>query len=186
MRATCINQPEGMQPLHPVISSIQVCWSRPAAEWIKLNTDGAFEAHSKMGGAGFVLRNSAARCLLAGCRFLLAGSSWANEFLAVKEEISAAIQLGVNKLLIETDAGWIVKVLNKEEESPPWFLLNFLREIFALLNLIIEWRVINTFGEGNQCAHCLLLLLKGPNQITFGCRIDILTFTVFCAWMSKL
>ncbi|RZR86419.1 hypothetical protein BHM03_00013618 [Ensete ventricosum] len=141
-----------MQTLHSVISSIQVCWSRPAEDWIKLNTDGVFEAHSKMGGVGFALRNSAATCLLAGCTFLLAGSSWENKFLAVKEEILAAIQLGVNKLLIETDAAWITEVLNKEE-SPPWFLLNFLCEFFALLNLITKWRVIHTFGEGNQCAH---------------------------------
>lgn len=156
---SCISQTKGVQSLQLVISSIQVCWSCPAVEWIKLNTDGAFDAQSKMGGEGFVLRNSAARYLFAGCIFLYVGRSWVNIILAVKEGILAATQLGVNKLIIEIDAECIVKVLNKEE-PPPWFLLNSLREIFALLNMIVEWRVIHTFREGNQCAHWLASFAK--------------------------
>ncbi|CAL9082057.1 unnamed protein product [Musa acuminata var. zebrina] len=44
--SSTVTRPAEMQPLQLGISSIQVCWSRPAAEWIKLNMDGAFEAIS--------------------------------------------------------------------------------------------------------------------------------------------
>lgn len=123
----------------------------------------SFRSTFKDGGVGFVLRDSTARWLFAGCRFIQDGNSWANELLAVKDGLLAATQLGVNKLIIETNAEQTVKVL-KEEEPPPWFLLHFLHENFVLLDLFVEWRVLHTFRERNQCAHWLASFAKRSKE----------------------
>lgn len=71
----------------------------------------------------------------------------------------ATIHLSVNELMIEADIAWIAEALNKEK-PPSWFLLSPLRECFTLLNLIVEWRVIHTFREGNQYPTDLSLVPK--------------------------
>ncbi|THU63938.1 hypothetical protein C4D60_Mb01t21120 [Musa balbisiana] len=96
--SSIVNRPAGMQPLQLGISSIQVCWSCPAAEWIKLNMDGLLRPFHSLEVQ--VLCLEIARLAV----FLLA-----------------------------------VRVLNKEDPLP-WFFYS-LREIFALLDLIVEWRV---------------------------------------------
>lgn len=143
----------------------------------------SFRSTFKDGRCGFCARDSTARWLFAGCRFIQDGNSWANELLAVKDGLLAATQLGGNKLIIETNAEWIVKVL--KEEPPPWFL-NFLHEIFVLLDLFIEWRVLHTFRDGNQCARWLASFAKRSKEDSVGCRISILTSSLFCAPMSML
>lgn len=115
--SSIVNRPAGMQPLQLGISSIQVCWSCPAAEWIKLNMDGLLRPFHSLEVQ--VLCLEIARLAV----FLLA-----------------------------------VRVLNKEDPLP-WFFYS-LREIFALLDLIVEWRVTHVFREGHQCFHWFVSFAK--------------------------
>lgn len=65
--------------------------------------------------------------------------------MAIKKGVEAVIELGVTEHFTETNAEWIVNVL--EEEPPHWFLTNPIRDLFAALPFFCR--------EGNRCAHWL-------------------------------
>jgi ribonuclease HI len=92
-----------------------LCWTKPAAGWCKLNTDGSFDANGKA-GAGMLARDSNGEIIFSACRQLLhCKDPFAAELLAVLEGVSLALHWCNSPLDIEVDCLEIVKALNQEE-----------------------------------------------------------------------
>ena len=88
-------------------------WSRPAAGWNKLNTDGAYKEDEGIGGAGMILRNSEGHIIFASCRFLhTCSSALEAEVSACAEGIALALEWSTEPFTIESDCSVAVNMLS--------------------------------------------------------------------------
>ncbi|CAN6564467.1 unnamed protein product [Malus baccata var. baccata] len=90
-------------------------WTKPEFGFIKVNTDAAWCKNTLRMGVGWVCRDFAGVLQAAGgagtgfCHSAAAGEAY-----AIPEAILACISLGFNKIIIESDAMVIIKMLRKE------------------------------------------------------------------------
>ncbi|KAE8801666.1 hypothetical protein D1007_22698 [Hordeum vulgare] len=91
-------------------------WERPVTEMLKINIDGAFSENPRRGGWGFVIRDSAG--VVAG---LGAGKmAFPMDAVHTKAEaciqgLTAAMNWGMTRVVVETDSKVLVDALTKEE-----------------------------------------------------------------------
>jgi ribonuclease HI len=88
-------------------------WKKPPAEFLKLNIDATFDPDGRNGGWGFILRDEDGDVVTAGCGKL----DWVHdplqaEVVACLQGTQAAIDLGVGKIIIETDALQVCQAMN--------------------------------------------------------------------------
>ena len=82
----------------------------------KINTDGAFRAVTNQGGWGFVVRNRVGDFLEGGCGNLRrVASSFQAEALAVLHSVVRVSQLGISRIILETDASDLVRGLTSTD-----------------------------------------------------------------------
>jgi len=87
-------------------------WKPPAGEQYKLNVDAAFSALTKRGGWGCVVRNNTGEVMDIGAGNInRAGSALHAEALAALYGLERAEQLGMTRIIVETDASNLYKAL---------------------------------------------------------------------------
>ena len=91
-------------------------WEPPPEDVYKINTDGAFRAVTNQGGWGFVVRNRVGDFLEGGCGNLRrVASSFQVEALAVLHSVVRVSQLGISRIILETDASDLVRGLTSTD-----------------------------------------------------------------------
>ena len=91
-------------------------WEPPPEDVYKINTDGAFRAVTNQGGWGFVVRNRVGDFLEGGCGNLRrVASSFQAEALAVLHSVVRVLQLGISRIILETDASDLVRGLTSTD-----------------------------------------------------------------------
>jgi hypothetical protein len=96
-------------------------WSPPEQGWCKANADGAFLMDQSTGGCGVVLRDHHGGFLSGACRCLQSVSDPERaELLACKLALELAQQVGVSKIILETDClSAAAKIRNEEKDRSP-------------------------------------------------------------------
>lgn len=90
-------------------------WMKPDFGFIKVNTDAAWCKYTFRMGVGWVCRDFAGVLYAAGGSGTgICHSAAAREAYAIREAILACTNLGFNKIIIESDAKLIIKMLRKE------------------------------------------------------------------------
>ena len=80
-------------------------WRKPSPEVLKLNTDASFRKESGDGGWGYIIRDSDGDTVIAGRgRLPHLLDPFQAELIACLQGIQAAIDIGITKIIVETDA----------------------------------------------------------------------------------
>ena len=87
-------------------------WQRPHQGMLKMNVDGSFKCQDACGGWGYVIRDDLGGIIQSGWgRKDFACSPLHMELLACLQGLSAAVQLGIQYLELETDAKQVVDAI---------------------------------------------------------------------------
>jgi ribonuclease HI len=143
-------------------------WSAPPPGWTKLNIDGSFCASNGTGGAGFVLRDSNGKVLVAACVQLH------NCAEAEEAEASAALlgllqmeNLQDANMIIESDCYAVVKaLLSNDQDRSKWCAV--LEEAKACTRSFAACRVLHVRREANRVADALARLARTSGDFFFG------------------
>jgi hypothetical protein len=91
-------------------------WTPPSGEFLKINTDGAFQAESRTGGWGFVIRDCDCSIRGSGAGLLTHVTSAAQaEAQACTEALHAAADWGMSQVHIESDSQNLVCALQSSD-----------------------------------------------------------------------
>jgi hypothetical protein len=107
---------------HPVKISVQAVsqavWRRPAEGELKLNVDGAFVAQTLEAVAGMIMRRSDGTIVFSACRVLSnCTSALEAEMLACLDGVRFATDMGLDRILVESDCQVLVNVLTGDDRD---------------------------------------------------------------------
>ncbi|KAL0008067.1 hypothetical protein SO802_009569 [Lithocarpus litseifolius] len=129
----------------------QVRWKKPREGWAKLNTDGASLGNPGRAGGGGVIRDHRGMWMKGFARKIGHATSLLAKFLALRDGLQMALQLGINCLEVELDAKTVVQILlsNSNHIAAYSPLLNDCR---YLLSKFQQVTINHAFREVNRCA----------------------------------
>ena len=90
-----------MLPSHTVRT---MKWLKPTVGWVKLNTDGASSQNLGVAGGDSLIRDCDGNWIRGFSRAIGVASSFLAELWALRDGLSMARELGIQKLVIEMDA----------------------------------------------------------------------------------
>ncbi|RLN16079.1 hypothetical protein C2845_PM02G03340 [Panicum miliaceum] len=94
------------------------CWSKPQAELLKVNFDGAFVAQEKRGSWGFVVRDENGQAVLAGAGNLQAvHDALCAEAEACSAALTATMNHGMSNIVLESDSLVLVDALKTDKHN---------------------------------------------------------------------
>ncbi|CAN6201987.1 unnamed protein product [Urochloa humidicola] len=140
----------------PQLIHRQKHWRKPHRGTFKINTDGAFLLNTGEGGWGYVIRDEEGNVIRAGAgRSSHLLDAFHAEVNACLRGVSAADELGMNKVVIETDS----MLLKLALESNSFALAptgGIVFEIKSYLNVSFsEWAIVFSPRECNRVAHVM-------------------------------
>ncbi|XP_050207419.1 uncharacterized protein LOC126656837 [Mercurialis annua] len=133
-----------------------ISWSCPPLTWVKLNTDGAFDANSGIAKAGGLIRDANGSWLGSFCMTVGNGLVVEAELRGVYHGLLLNWHLGFRRVLLEVDNKNVVDALNKLSSAGSNF--NIIAAICALLAREWEVRVTHVYREANFAADHLASL----------------------------
>uniref|UniRef100_A0A7N2M4D3 RNase H type-1 domain-containing protein n=1 Tax=Quercus lobata TaxID=97700 RepID=A0A7N2M4D3_QUELO len=97
------------------VSSIQVRWYSPPANWFKLNFDSSSLGNSgRVGGRG-IIQNSSGNWVSGYARAIGHTTNVAAELWALRDGINLCIALNLANVLVELDVKLVIDLLMKDE-----------------------------------------------------------------------
>ena len=145
-------------------------WEAPPPGWCKVNVDGAVPGDGSMSCVGIIIRNNDGAPIAAQCK-LLPGhfSSLETEIIALESGIILAKEMGLSRVIFESDALNVVQDLQAKEVNGSSGHLY--QGIFDLLESFCSWKVCHLYREYNMAAHVLAQFAKCNriNQVWKGC-----------------
>ncbi|KAH7836340.1 hypothetical protein Vadar_000082 [Vaccinium darrowii] len=138
-------------------------WEKPCHGWFKINFDGGLDHRKKVGGLGIVIRDyngnfRAARAIhIRNCMEPLG-----IEAMAARESLIFALELGLQRIILEGDCQQVVKLIQKNEvcDSSIGALIS---DINCLRQSVSELDVRFVRRSGNSVAHCVAKNAVGGN-----------------------
>uniref|UniRef100_K3Y2V9 RNase H type-1 domain-containing protein n=1 Tax=Setaria italica TaxID=4555 RepID=K3Y2V9_SETIT len=107
-------------------------WKPPPANYYKINVDASFYDSSKQGGWGFISHDCEGNFLEEGAGNVpRVASALQAETLGVLRSLERAAELGMTRIILETDAGVVGKAIMSSEldRSPNGYLFRQIREL---------------------------------------------------------
>lgn len=94
-------------------------WTPPPHDWLKCNSDGAWDKTKEHSGVGWVLRNHLGDVVWMGGRKLPRGRSpIKTEAESLRWAISTMVRLNYNTIIFETDCRELVQALQERDSRP--------------------------------------------------------------------
>ncbi|XP_024190369.1 uncharacterized protein LOC112194352 [Rosa chinensis] len=131
-------------------SAIPIIWKPPPVSFFKLNFDGSVKAHGKA-AAGFIIRDSNGRPILAGARKLGVTSVPIAEGSALKDGLLQALRYNITKIQVEGDSLLIINCINKVCATP-WRIRSLIADIICLVAKFEAVSFSHVFREANFVA----------------------------------
>ncbi|TVU48986.1 hypothetical protein EJB05_00275, partial [Eragrostis curvula] len=102
-------------------------WSRPDEGWIKVNTDGAFDARSGNGGSGVVLRRNDGGVVVVEDKWYASlPDAVTSEALAARDGVLLAVAHGCSKVILESDCSELVNLVLQNQVT------NHLSQVYGM------------------------------------------------------
>ncbi|XP_041016296.1 uncharacterized protein LOC121258801 [Juglans microcarpa x Juglans regia] len=131
------------------------CWNVPPTSFFKLNVDGALFYDNQKAGVGAVVRDDHGQVIMAVSKTEPEVSKAESvELLAMLRGLQFSSQMGLSKIILESDSLILVEALQVEGESL-LVLGNLISEVKRMLHQFQEAKVQHVPRMGNQVAHCL-------------------------------
>lgn len=150
---TSSNKQEGGTNLN--LSSGSGQWRPPRQGWLKINTDSSF-IKSKIGVSGVIIRDENGRFLSRLTRKHATVDPLMAEALALRDGITLASSLGLNKVVLESDCLEAVRACRKKIQRAE--ITPILEDIWCLKQRFERCGVTWTQRQGNQVAHVVAAL----------------------------
>ncbi|XP_024200511.1 uncharacterized protein LOC112203832 [Rosa chinensis] len=131
-------------------SAIPIMWKPPLVSFFKLNFDGSVKAHDRA-AAGFIIRDSNGRPILAGTRKLGVTSVPIAEGSALKDGLLQALRHNITKIQVEGDSLLIINCINKVCATP-WRIRSLIADITCLVAKFEAASFSHVFREANFVA----------------------------------
>ena len=154
-------------------NKMQLQWSRPMHNFLKINVDGAFREQSFSGGWGFIVRNDRGVAVAAGQGHLQeVGNALQAEARALLQAVQITSSMGCNQVILEIDSTILKNAITSSEyDLAPLGVL--FREIKAMLCVNFEnFRISVVPRSCNVVAHELAargaLLGDGDREVWIG------------------
>jgi len=117
-------------------------WKRPPQEVLKINCDGAFRSETMTGGWGFVIRDDsgiAIKARVGNCAHLM--DALHAEMLAILAGVRAAGDLGISKVVVETDSMLAQLALTTSTFSlaPVGGIVYEIKYLMNLFSILYKW-----------------------------------------------
>ncbi|XP_075658874.1 uncharacterized protein LOC142628714 [Castanea sativa] len=155
------------QVMHPWVRMpppIAGSWSPPKKGWYKINTDGAVFSEVGCSGIRVVIRNDRGLLMGSMCkRVELPLGALEIEARAVEEGVLLAWDLGLKKIILESDSQIVVNAL-LEHNRPPSSILKVVEGAKMELNCFNAWEVSHTRRSCNSTTHILARHAKLVND----------------------
>lgn len=149
-------------------------WTPPAEEWVKINVDGSYRAVELTGGWGAVLRDHVGEVVSCAAGFLPnIQNALHAEVLAPEAGLRLASELGILKVVLETDALLLKEAL--EEEGINFSSLGVVIDRLKafICSQFMEYKIEHCPRLCNQVAHALAakgtLMAGVPDCVSDGC-----------------
>ena len=154
-----VHRPEPREPV-----SVALGWKPPASGWVKVNTDAAFHAGRKEGATASIIRDHHGG-------FHAAQAQWYDhcldvctmEAMACRDGLMLAVQLGLQRIALETDSLELVQ-LWKKEESQRSIVDPVLQEIDQRRLAFHEFSFSHVSRNCNKIAHLLAKQVTSTNR----------------------
>ena len=142
-------------------------WSVPPVHYLKINVDGAYQAESRKGAWGFIIRDHDGSTVLAGAGNLgVVHDALLAETWACKQALDAAAYFGISQILIETDSSQLKESLSSSSSDlgVGGSLFKDIREMIQ--DSFICSSICKIPRSCNSCAHDLAAMGKSwdPGQ----------------------
>ncbi|KAL4298591.1 hypothetical protein AHAS_Ahas17G0016200 [Arachis hypogaea] len=144
----------GLTPQGRRHREVHVAWSYPPENWTKLNTDSAASTNPNAGGCGGVIRNEQGRWVAGFMANLVCCSAFWAEMWGIYHGLKIAWDLGLRRIIMESDSTAVVTILNKKEGLHS-HLEPLVRSIANLMQKNWELRIENIYREDNKCTNWL-------------------------------
>ena len=140
-------------------------WEKPNVGWFKCNTDGAFYERQWKGATGAVLRDDQGR-------FVRGVAKWYDHCLyalmmeatACRDGLVMALQLGVQKIWLETDCQQVVQLWQAGTNQRST-IVTILQEIRELSFLFLDFKFSFVSRNCNKIAHVLVKRVTGDTRV---------------------
>ena len=135
-------------------NKMQLQWSRPMHNFLKINVDGAFREQSFSGGWGFIVRNDRGVAVAAGQGHLQeVGNALQAEARAPLQAVQITSSMGCNQVILEIDLTVLKNAITSSEYGLAPLGVLF-REIKAMLCVSFEkFRISVVSRSCNVVAH---------------------------------
>jgi ribonuclease HI len=127
--------------------------NRPEVDWVKVNSDAAFDAGSGTGGSGVVIRGHQGQLIAAGARWLdHVADPLSAETIAMKEALELTVEVGADQVIMETDCAVLKTLLDTENyrRSP---VSSLCHDILELSRGFSKFKLVWTQRQANGAAH---------------------------------
>lgn len=142
-------------------------WRPPDDGCVKLNTDAGFDAGNCTESTGVVIRDNFGRVVAAVARwFDGVPDALTAEALAAKEGIELAVELGLERVILEVDCLGLVNLL-KDTEASRSSIGGLCFDIAELGNNFREFRVEWVRREANSVAHACACRVSSSERSFF-------------------
>lgn len=136
----------------PTTANQRCVWKPPPANWLKCNSDGAWNHNRVNSGLGWVLRNEKGNVLWAGAKAVTrAVSTIVTEAEALKWAVQNIVSLGYKYVIFESDSQTLVRMISGQEEVWP-ILQPIVEETRRLLSQVQFFQVCFYPRGGNKVA----------------------------------
>ncbi|XP_021848876.2 uncharacterized protein [Spinacia oleracea] len=129
-------------------------WKPPAPSFLKLNIDGSWKEKDEAGGGG-VFRSETGNWYIGFASKYNAITPLAAELYALREGLQMAVEYGVQKLEVETDAELLIKLLTSMEDYYHHELAPVIKDVACLMTRFSSFSITHLPRLFNKLAHCM-------------------------------
>ena len=128
--------------------------SKPSVGWFKLNTDASVLPSSGRAGGGGLLRDSNGAWVQGFSRLIGSSNVLLAELWALRDGLTMASNLNIEKLIIHMDASEVINLLSKPF-STNQLTQPIVTDCRSILQVFQEYRVQHCYRETNRAADLL-------------------------------
>ncbi|XP_043725962.1 uncharacterized protein LOC122672566 [Telopea speciosissima] len=153
--------------------SLNQLWELPPAGFLKVNCDATSSASKNFGGLGVILRNHCGSALLARSIPTHFGSIIQGEILAIRNGVSAALEMGIENVMVESDNKEAIDFI-KGTKIPAVEVEDLVRDIlwlsekFSSVSFSHIPRTMNSVSDALARKALLYPVVKFSEDIVFG------------------
>ena len=137
-----------------VKTTVQVRWTSPPVQWVKLNSDGSSMGNPGRAGGGGIIRNAEGKWIKGYARSIGNTTSIAAELWALRDGIQLCLELNLPAVIIELDAMLVVNLLRSTNHNPNGNN-NLVADCREGLARIPKVKIQHCYREANKCVDAL-------------------------------